>query len=67
MSGEWRMALFLLGALFTFLFHTRRATRRALRDDLLKLESERPRSRVSPRTAVLAVRRSPFLEVKGTY
>jgi MFS family permease len=47
MSGEWRMALFLLGALvalFTFLFHTRRTTRRALRDDLLKLESERQRA-----------------------
>jgi hypothetical protein len=39
--------LFLLGAgiaLFTFLFHTRRTTRRALRDDLLKLESERQRA-----------------------
>ena len=44
MNGEVRTLLFVLGALvalFTFLFHTRRTTTRALRDDLLTLESRR--------------------------
>ena len=49
MDGNLRTILFVFGALvalFTFLFHTRlshtqRTTSRALRDDPLKLESER--------------------------